>query len=520
MKRILTLLMAVLLMVQVVPSIDVYGASPVTVLAFTSDAHNKDSNLAADRLNTWLDKINGMYGKVDVMGFCGDMAGASTGTDYWSNTEKVMKVADGKVGATVYTTGNHEYSHKDTASMYAHDLNDVTRRFTEDSEAMSGKDFAIYCVGCSSYMDNQKTNVYNDNQISRLSAYLHNADNDKPIIILTHYPLHFYSYRTITNADRMIDTINTEAVGDPEDKSDDKKIVLLWGHNHTEADSNYDQIYKPGDSISYAQGKSKPIKFYYGAAGCMSDEEYSQGSASVQGKGLVITIDSNHLLTFAYYGANGANVTEGGTFVETPHIAENVSESMKPILKQTISDPYGVLIAKMVAKGKKSLDISWNAVKGATGYDVFMDDNLIQSVKDTKWTAKGLKKNKPYKVLVRAYTMRSGAKSYIKTSPVIYAYTSGGTKKYTNPKSLKVKKAKVKVKKGKTYKIKATVKKLKKSKKFNKDLAPKLRYISNNTSVAKVSKSGVITAKGEGNCTIYVFTANGIKKKVTVTVRK
>ena len=36
--------------------------------------------------------------------------------------------------------------------------------------------------------------------------------------------------------------------------------------------------------------------------------------------------------------------------------------------------------------------------------------------------------------------LENGKKKYVKTSPVIHAYTSGGTKHYTNAKSIKVKK--------------------------------------------------------------------------------
>ncbi|MBQ3405523.1 MAG: Ig domain-containing protein, partial [Oscillospiraceae bacterium] len=85
----------------------------------------------------------------------------------------------------------------------------------------------------------------------------------------------------------------------------------------------YDGVYAPGSSIEYASGESKDIEFYYCAAGCMSDNEYGPGSTSVKGKGLVVTIDEADKLTFTYYNANGANVTEpnGKTFVETDPVA-------------------------------------------------------------------------------------------------------------------------------------------------------------------------------------------------------
>ena len=57
-------------------------------------------------------------------------------------------------------------------------------------------------------------------------------------------------------------------------------------------------------------------------------------------------------------------------------------------------------------------------------------------------------------------------------------FAGNGNKKYTNAKSVTVKKAKVSLKKGKTYKI-----------------------------------------KGKGTCTIFVYAHNGVSKKVRVTVK-
>ena len=121
---------------------------------------------------------------------------------------------------------------------------------------------------------------------------------------------------------------------------------------------------------------------------------------------------------------------------------------------------------------------------------------------------------------MKAYVMKDGKKTYVKTSPMVHAYTSGGTKKCTNAKKVTVKKAAVSLKVGKTYKIKASVKKLKKNKKLMpKGHAPKLRYLSSNTKIATVSSSGKIKAKAKGKCYIYVYAHNGVSKKVKVTVK-
>ena len=48
---------------------------------------------------------------------------------------------------------------------------------------------------------------------------------------------------------------------------------------------------------------------------------------------------------------------------------------------------------------------------------------------------------------------------------------------------------------------------------------PTLRYLSSNKKVAVVSKAGKITAKAKGTCAVYVYTHNGISKKIQVTVK-
>ena len=190
----------------------------------------------------------------------------------------------------------------------------------------------------------------------------------------------------------------------------------------------------------------------------------------------------------------------------------------------------GTLMAKMTAKGSKNLAISWNQINGAEGYDIFFAKcgkgntcKLVKTIKGNRtlsWTKKKLKKQTAYKAVVKAYVMKDGKKTYVRTSPLVHAYTTGYKNNYTNAKSVTVKKSSVSLKAGKTYKIKASVKKLKKNKNLMpKSHVPKLRYLSSNTKIAKVSSSGKITAKAKGSCRIYVYAHNGVSKTVKVTVK-
>ena len=171
-------------------------------------------------------------------------------------------------------------------------------------------------------------------------------------------------------------------------------------------------------------------------------------------------------------------------------------------------------------------------MEDADGYDIFFARcntkkkkytckyaSSVSGAKSTSWTKSSLKKGIPYKMYVKAYVIKDGKKSYFAKSPTVHAFASGSSKKYTNPKSVRVKKASAAIKAGKTYKIKASVVKLKKNKTLiNTGHAPKLRYLSTDTSVATVSKSGKVKGKTAGSCKIYVYAVNGMKKAVKITV--
>ena len=189
----------------------------------------------------------------------------------------------------------------------------------------------------------------------------------------------------------------------------------------------------------------------------------------------------------------------------------------------------GTLMARMTASGKQRLELSWRQIKGAKGYDVFFikcgknQPRLVQTIDDNEtltWSKAGLKAKTPYKAFVKAYVIKNGKKTYVRTSPLLHAYTSGYTKNYTNPGSVTLKKTRVSLGSGGTYRIKASVTKLKKGKKLMPEYhGASLRYRSSNTKVATVSSTGKITAGAKGSCKVYVYAINGIYKTVNVTVK-
>ncbi len=193
----------------------------------------------------------------------------------------------------------------------------------------------------------------------------------------------------------------------------------------------------------------------------------------------------------------------------------------------------GSLLARMKAKGKNKLQISWTKVAGAEGYDIFFAEcskkesrtrcRLVKTVRAdaaVTWTKGSLKKRTSYKTYVKAFAYKDGRKTYVRTSLQAHGFTSGGSKKYTNPKSVSVNQTKVVLRKNGTFKIKAKVKRLKAGKKLlPKRHGARLRYLSTDPGVAAVSASGRIKAKKPGSCTVYAIAINGVRKGIAVTVR-
>lgn len=183
---------------------------------------------------------------------------------------------------------------------------------------------------------------------------------------------------------------------------------------------------------------------------------------------------------------------------------------------------FGLLRAQTTKLKKNSVTIKWNKVKNADGYIVYgakcgakskYKVLKVVSAKTTSYTHKKLKKGTYYKYNVVAFKYVNGVKVTLAASKKIHATTQGG--KYGVAKAVKLNKSKATIKKGKTFKIKAS--EIKKDKKIKKHRA--ICYESSNTKIATVNSKGKIKAKKKGKCTIYVYAQNGVYKTVKVTVK-
>ena len=239
---------------------------------------------------------------------------------------------------------------------------------------------------------------------------------------------------------------------------------------------------------------------------------------------LTVSVDIDHKWD-AGKVTRKATYKKAGVRTYTCKLCKATKTEAIPKLNRTV-------VMKMKASGKKGFKLIWNKADGADGYDIFFskcngrETAVTKKIKTLKgnrrfsWTVRKLKKHTAYKALVKGWKKKNGKKTYFTKSLTVHAYTSGGTKKYTNPKSVKVNKTSATLNKGKTLKIKAIVTKLNKKKTLiPKGHAAKLRYMSTDKAVATVTRSGKLKAVGKGKCKIYVITVNGLYKSISLTVK-
>lgn len=222
-------------------------------------------------------------------------------------------------------------------------------------------------------------------------------------------------------------------------------------------------------------------------------------------------------------GAKPPQTTETPGEKEDNTKEDEAGQSGDQIEKRT---DLSLLLATGKQTGKNAIKLNWLKYKDVTGYEVywsycdgkknFKKAKRIQAGSKRTFTHKKLKKNRSYKYFIAAYQMVDGKTYYVAKSPTIHVAMKNA--KRTNIKSIKVNKTKLTLKKGKSFKIKTKLT-LENKKKKPLTHAAKLRYYTDNKTVAVVSKSGKITAKKKGKCNIYVIANNGVSKKIKVTVK-
>ena len=229
----------------------------------------------------------------------------------------------------------------------------------------------------------------------------------------------------------------------------------------------------------------------------------------------------------------GDNSESGNVDAEDESQTDTLSDSTangKTAYQNAISINKGLKVSQT---GNK-LNISWGKVSGADRYEVYaaycgkkFGKNPVKIVTGAGVTTAVIKKldgkklnlKKNFKVYVVAYKTVSGKKQ--KLGKTIVAHVVGRKNAaYTNIKAIKLEKSKATIKKGKTWRIKATVVLVDSSKKMLPEShASAFRYASSNKKIATVNKNGKVKAKKKGTCYIWIYAKNGYAKKIKVTVQ-
>lgn len=177
------------------------------------------------------------------------------------------------------------------------------------------------------------------------------------------------------------------------------------------------------------------------------------------------------------------------------------------------------------SRSPNKITVKFGKVSNATSYEVYAAYGVSGSLKKiaavsgrsvniTKLNGKSLNRKKIVRIQVIA---KKGGTQLAKS---IMAFAAGPQNKYTNAKSVTLTKSSFTLKKGSTAKLSAEAAVQDGSRQLLPDsFVAKFRYATSNKNVAAVDKDGKITAKGRGECLVYVYAANGMAKSVKVVVK-
>jgi uncharacterized repeat protein (TIGR02543 family) len=210
---------------------------------------------------------------------------------------------------------------------------------------------------------------------------------------------------------------------------------------------------------------------------------------------------------------------------KTPNI-----KSSKPTKKVT-----GILLPKVIAKGKHTQVFTWTALNNVDGYFIYTNHcdegkklHPFKKVADYKasrtrvYTVRNLKTYDNYKYYVAAYKIKkNGKKQIVRNSVTVHSVCGNTSARSTNVKAVKAAKHAITLKKGQSYRLKASVYKVNKKRAFlDATHCGLLRYLTRDRKIATVDyNTGRIKGVKAGKTTVYVLGVNGIRDKVVVTVK-
>lgn len=234
----------------------------------------------------------------------------------------------------------------------------------------------------------------------------------------------------------------------------------------------------------------------------------------------IATIDNNGILKakkpgkviIKALGHNGINDYFMISIVQTKKSNNNHSV----VLTNVINAPSNVKATRISSKKVK---LTWNKVKGAMKYEIYLKKrnkyHKIATVNKTKYIVKKLKKNKQYYFKIKTVKKIKGNTYRSSFSNYVSCYTNSKNSKYTNVNNIKfLANPKVVMEKNKIN-LKYVIVKERHNKKLKNK---KIRWWSSNKNVAIVNKYGKVETKNSGEVIIYAKAHNGVIAKYKLTV--
>ena len=292
------------------------------------------------------------------------------------------------------------------------------------------------------------------------------------------------------------------------------------------------------DSIS----KSVSLTVHFGAAEQAERPQSSLKSGSYTGT-QEIKLTSRTEGAKIYYSTDGSEPNKlytapitisGSATVNAMSKKSGYRDSDVESFSYTVTQPFNytpptperkapqIILLKAVS-GKTSVKLTWTAVDGATKYVIYggrcgagskYAKLKTVSADAVSCTFQDLKAHRSYKYYVVAY----GDTDRLCTSRTTHVVVvSSYTDRY-NATKVTAADADVSLTAGNSAQIEAKVYTLSGKALFGEGHCPIIRFVTADSSIATVSKTGEITAVSEGTTTIYILAPNGIRTAVKVTV--
>ncbi len=231
--------------------IDFVPDEGASYLAFTGDQHGETPGY-----RVWLEDQLLVYGdSLSMLNYSGDICEKAWVQDVFDEWKGVLdELVPGRYNVT---TGNQEFK----SGALGPTWDEIGEGFKICGEVANTDDYIIYNIGATT-----ETYLFPQEELDAISAYLAAAPADKPIFVLSHYPLHL-ACATATHSIPATDHRQTENNGELIDILNNyPNVIFLWGHNHTFQDPRYGTICPAGSKMTWSYENptdKKEINFTY-----------------------------------------------------------------------------------------------------------------------------------------------------------------------------------------------------------------------------------------------------------------